>query len=444
MQRIFSKPAAYGFGLTGKQIRFTTYDIRYYDTSQANLAVDTWYHLAVALDSDDDAYFYVNGELIEIVPGNAPANISKDACEIGRKNDSSQEYWYGQISEVRFWGQVRTTEEIKADMSRRLVGNEQGLVGYWPLAVGEGDVAFDKTPNAQNGTIYGNATWEESDIPVALLKIVKPVALKTTLQQVLVFDSPDDYVYIDANAAKLTGNFTIEAWIYPTYDTTTTVGADTTELGKWVIYAEGDNIFYLEDGELKFQKNAPHETIASTNGSITLNDWNHVALVRGGNRPGETKLYINGVQNDNQSLIPRISYNLAKVRLGGQAGFPDRFFHGKISEVRLWNRPRSQGEIQRDMYHRLRGDEPGLTDYFPLSEGSGITAKDRTSNPNNGKIYNASWSQSLIPIVDEASAIERLTHSTGLEDYGYWWKRVVKDLLPEETKIPFRRGRIWR
>ncbi|MGI2905629.1 cyanobactin biosynthesis PatC/TenC/TruC family protein [Tolypothrix sp. VBCCA 56010] len=96
------------------------------------------------------------------------------------------------------------------------------------------------------------------------------------------------------------------------------------------------------------------------------------------------------------------------------------------------------------MYHRLRGDEPGLTDYFPLSEGSGITAKDRTSNPNNGKIYNASWSQSLIPIVDQASAIESLTHSTGLEDYGYWWKRVVKDLLPEETKIPFRRGRIWR
>ncbi len=163
MQRIFSKPSAYGFGLTGNQIRFTTYDIRDYDTSQANLTVDTWYHLAVALDSDDDAYFYVNGELIEIVQGNAPANISQAACEIGRKGDSSQEYWYGQISEVRFWGQVRTQEEIKADMSRRLVGNEQGLVGYWPLAVGEGDVAFDKTPNAQNGTIYGNATWEESD-----------------------------------------------------------------------------------------------------------------------------------------------------------------------------------------------------------------------------------------------------------------------------------------
>jgi cyanobactin cluster PatC/TenC/TruC protein len=444
VQRIYANPAAYGFGLIGKQIRFTTYDIRDYDTTQANLAVDTWYHLAVALDSDYDAYFYVNGELIEIVQGNAPANISRDGCEIGRGGDRYQEYWYGQISEVRFWGKVRTTEEIKADMSRRLVGNEQGLMGYWALAEGEGDVVFDKTPNAQNGTIHGTATWQESDIPVAPLKIVKPVALKTTLQSVLVLDSPDDYVYIDANAAKLTSNFTIEAWIYPTYDASSTAGGDTTEPGKWVIYAEGDNILYLEGDELKFQKNAPHETIASTNRSITLNDWNHVALVRAGNRPGETKLYINGVQNDNQTAIPRISYNLAKVRLGGQAGFPDRFFHGKISEVRLWNRPRSQGEIQRDMYHRLRGDEPGLTDYLPLSEGSGITAKDRTSNPNNGKIYNATWSQSLIPIVEEASAIERLTNSTGLEDYGYWWKRVVKDLLPEETKIPFRRGRIWR
>jgi cyanobactin cluster PatC/TenC/TruC protein len=444
VQRIFSKPSAYGFGLTGNQIRFTTYDIRDYDTTQANLAVDTWYHLAVALDSDYDAYFYVNGELIEIVQGTAPANISQDACEIGRGGDRYKEYWYGQISEVRFWDKVRTTEEIFADMSRRLVGNEPGLVGYWPLAEGEGDVAFDKTPNAQNGTIKGGATWQESDIPLAALKVVKPVALKTTLQPVLVFDSPDDYVYIDSNSAKLTGNFTIEAWIYPTYDTSSTTGADTTDLSRWVIYGEGDNILYLEGNELKFQKNAPHETISSTGRGITLNDWNHVALVKAGNKAGETKLYINGVQNDNQTAIPRISYNRAKVRIGGQANFPDRFFQGKISEVRIWNRPRSQGEIQRDMLHRLRGDEPRLTDYFPLSEGSGITAKDRTTNPNNGKIYNASWSQSLIPIVDEASAIERLTNSTGLEDYGYWWKRLVKEYQPEEINVPFRRGRIWR
>ncbi len=444
VQRIFANPGAYGFGLVGKQIRFTTYDIRDYDTTVANLAVGTWYHLAVALDSDDDAYFYVNGELIEIVPGNAPANISKDACEIGRGGDRYKEYWYGQISEVRFWGQVRTQDEITADMSRRLVGNEPGLVGYWPLAEGEGDVTFDKTPNAQNGTIYGGATWQESAIPLAPLKVVKPVALKTTLQPVLVFDSPDDYVFIDSNAAKLGGNFTIEAWVCPTYDASSTTGDHTTDLGMWVIYAESDNILYLEGNELKFQKNAPHETISSTNGAITLNDWNHVAVVRAGNKAGETKLYINGVQNDNEAAIPRISYNLAKVRIGGQSGFPDRFFHGKISEVRLWNRPRTQGEIQRDLYHRLRGDEPGLTDYLPLSEGSGITAKDRTTNPNNGKICNASWSESLIPIVEEANALEHLTHSTGLEDYGYWWKKVAQDLLPEETKIPFRRGRIWR
>lgn len=443
VQRIFANPSAYGFGLTGKQIRFTTYGLRDYDTTQANLAVDTWYHLAVALDSDYDAYFYVNSELIEIVPGNAPANLSQDACEIGRGGDTAKEYWSGQISEVRFWDQVRTTEAIQADMSRRLVGNEQGLVGYWPLAEGEGNVAFDKTPNAQHGTIHGNATWQESNIPLAPLKVVKPVAVKTTLQSVLVFDSPDDYVYIDANTAKLKGNFTIEAWIYPTYDPTSITAGGTTALGIWVIYAEGDNIFYLEDNELKFQKNAPHETISSTNGGITLNEWNHVAVVQSGHQAGETKLYINGVQNDNQTAIPRISYDSAKVRLGGQADFPNRFFHGKISEVRLWNRPRSQGEIQRDMSHRLRGDEPGLTDYLPLSEGSGIIAKDRTSNPHNGKICNASWSQSLIPIVDEASAIERLTNSTGLEDYGYWWKRLVKEYSPEEIDVPFRRGRIW-
>lgn len=272
---------------------------------------------------------------------------------------------------------------------------------------------------------------------------IQSTAVKTTLQPVLVFDSPNDFIDIDSNATKLTGNFTIEAWVYPTYDASSTTGAGG-DLGKWVIYSEGETIFYLEDGELKFQKNAPYETISSTNRGITLNDWNHVAVVKSGNQAGETKLYINGVQNDDQTAIPTISYNLATARIGGQEEFLERFFHGKISEVRLWNRPRTQAEIQEGMYHRLRGNESGLTDYFPLSEGSGILAKDRTSNPNNGKICNVSWSQSLIPIVEAANAIEHLTHSTGLEDYGYWWKRVAQDLLPEETKVPFRRGRIWR
>lgn len=46
VQRIFANPSAYGFGLTGKQIRFTTYNIRDYDTTEANLGFDTWYHLA--------------------------------------------------------------------------------------------------------------------------------------------------------------------------------------------------------------------------------------------------------------------------------------------------------------------------------------------------------------------------------------------------------------
>ncbi len=54
----------------------------------------------------------------------------------------------GQLAEVRVWGRVRSQAEIQSAMGRRLVGCEEGLLGYWKLDDAPGAVLRDSTSGA--------------------------------------------------------------------------------------------------------------------------------------------------------------------------------------------------------------------------------------------------------------------------------------------------------
>ena len=159
VQRIFVKPDAYGFGLNGKRIRFTTYNHQDYDTVEVEKLGDgKWHHLAVVLDSNNDASFYVDGEFLEGISGNIPADNNESPCKIGSSN--FMEYWKGNLADVRLWNSPRSRADIQANMNRRLTGYEEGLVGYWSLEQGKGNVVQDNTPNVNYGEIHGNASWD--------------------------------------------------------------------------------------------------------------------------------------------------------------------------------------------------------------------------------------------------------------------------------------------
>ncbi|NET60261.1 MAG: Dyp-type peroxidase [Symploca sp. SIO2E6] len=166
IQRIFAKPDAYGFGLYGNRIRFTTYNRKDYDTTTViQLEDGNWHHLAVVLDGNNDASFYVDGELKQRISGTAPADNNQSPCKIGvgQRNHTCDpiEYWKGNLSDIRLWNCIRSEAEIEANMNQRLTGEEAGLVGYWPLEEGKGNIVQDLTKNANYGLIHGNATWDD-------------------------------------------------------------------------------------------------------------------------------------------------------------------------------------------------------------------------------------------------------------------------------------------
>ncbi|MFP4192112.1 MAG: LamG-like jellyroll fold domain-containing protein, partial [Candidatus Hydrogenedentota bacterium] len=69
----------------------------------------------------------------------------------------------GMVFDVRLWHKVREQTEALADMHQRLSGDEDGLVGYWPLDEGEGETANDLAGD-NDGEIVG-AEWMSEEIP---------------------------------------------------------------------------------------------------------------------------------------------------------------------------------------------------------------------------------------------------------------------------------------
>ena len=55
----------------------------------------------------------------------------------------------GNVQHIAIWDDARTDEEIAADAAAAgaLAGNEDGLLGYWPLTLNRGTEILDETGN---------------------------------------------------------------------------------------------------------------------------------------------------------------------------------------------------------------------------------------------------------------------------------------------------------
>lgn len=109
-----------------------------------------WNHIAQTYDGSTQK-LYLNGVLVasQTLSGEITANAND--LLIG-------DMFNGTIDEVRLWDVARTEEEIRANMCKKLDGDESGLIGYWRLDEGTGTTANDETGN-NNGTLTNSPTW---------------------------------------------------------------------------------------------------------------------------------------------------------------------------------------------------------------------------------------------------------------------------------------------
>jgi len=209
----------------------------------------------------------------------------------------------------------------------------------------------------------------------------------------LKFDGKNSYVDVAAAASlNVTSAFTVEAWIHP-------IGWGEAGSGFGRVINKNNLLVFLETGGmLVVSIDHSNGTSSRTNtslGSITLNDWQHIAASYAG-ITSELKVYVNGIpQNLNVPDPingPLISSSSSPLVIGNN-GDRTRTFDGMIDELRIWNIARTQSEIQGAMDDTLRGDEPGLVANWRFDEGSGNLVADRSPNKNNGNQKDVQWRQ---------------------------------------------------
>lgn len=98
----------------------------------------------------------------------------------------------GAFAELRVWNTARTNQEIDTHRSRQLIGNEEGLVGYWMLDEESGDVIVDSSVNSNQGRVTGGSwdftsglqlTVSPTEARAAFLKDTKLPTLKLAYDQ---------------------------------------------------------------------------------------------------------------------------------------------------------------------------------------------------------------------------------------------------------------------
>ena len=128
--------------------------------------VDDWVHIALTFDSGSSKAvgFYRNGVLsrsaISITDTNEGVNAASEPFAVGAQQDTTvwQDGFYGAISDVRVWDDVRTEDEILANFQIRLT-DTTNLVVNWLLDRESGGLAGTTAVVTPSGTGTASAAF---------------------------------------------------------------------------------------------------------------------------------------------------------------------------------------------------------------------------------------------------------------------------------------------
>lgn len=128
------------------------------------LRLDQWYHLA-AVSGKGGMKLYINGILVgqEQYKGSFMSIENVENNYFGKANwPEYNDYFEGQLDEIRIWKFARTESQIKTLMYKKLVGNETGLAGFWPF---DNNNAEDLSGNGHHGALMNGAYCVMSELP---------------------------------------------------------------------------------------------------------------------------------------------------------------------------------------------------------------------------------------------------------------------------------------
>lgn len=212
----------------------------------------------------------------------------------------------------------------------------------------------------------------------------------------------------DSPSLSLTTTVTFEAWLltngYVGYDDAVyhqDILLKWTNARQWLFYlsSRGYVIAALNpDGN-------PASSGVSTATQLQPGTWYHVAAVSDGSM---WRMFVNGRLDATASLgIDRVNDSNDPLYIGSGPGW--QYYDGILDEVRISSSARYLGDFTPPSH--LDADESTIA-LWRFEEGGGSSARDSSSNHNDGSVQRATWSGEVPPCLGNLECIQGNVNAT--------------------------------
>ena len=335
-------------------------------------ATDTnWHHIALTR-SGVNATLYRDGVSIGSSTSVGSGSLSLGSCDLLIASDSDvgcigslDDYFDGQIDELRIWNDVRTVSEISTNMVSELTGNESNLVGYYKFNEPDTNTvasnfasatgaSYDGLLTNMAGTEWTTSTafasaietftngsgdgqwdtasnWASGSVPTSSTNVTissgQTISAGASLGNSIYFDGVDDYLSFSNTSGQFeaTGDFTFEAWV----NWTTLVNGDMSP-----IFGGQQHAYVALYNQKAIRIDSNNQCGGDQNfgsfSSITTNEWHHIAVVRSGST---ITWYTDGISDGTNSCSGPWFDDGGTMYIGKNI-WKSGYFHGYMKNIR--------------------------------------------------------------------------------------------------------------
>lgn len=322
--------------------------------STAILSDGSYHHYALAYDAGTGSMQIIENDVI-IQQQTVTQNLnfsSNFSIFVGGNN------FRGNVHDLRIWRKAVSREDAVANMNVNLNGNEQDLLGYWPMNEGFGQVAKDYARFKHISLT--NIDWN-------------------------IFPSTTSYEFNGSNHLRLEeANRSI---ITPRQDVTLSFWFKTGQNGPATLISNGKgdatddvasngyrNKWAIEiDGQNRLALKAENDSYAFGTDAVNDNVWHHAALVV--RRYGNMLMFIDGERVASHANDAIGGFSGSTLFLGARGQIQqngtaqvDQYFNGNLDELRIWEMAKTADQIKEDMHFEADFSALGMLLYAPLNE----------------------------------------------------------------------------
>lgn len=363
------------------------------DVTNATLTIGQWNHIAVSSNATGDtAWVYLNGVAVDSMTNSSFFYVTSGTqFQFGTDVDNST-FFTGAIDQVRIWDHVRTAAEIKAGMYGIVDSTSPGLIA---------DYLFDANPSVTHSS--GNTSGADITLVNSTTTVSSPVQ-----------PGNNGVRFAAANNTKITAAGTstldlsvgtIEAYVNPT-----TVNGTILNLGSDLNHTRFSVHLDNTGGVPAFNTIGIRNSLSPGTiqtifypAGFTAGQWYQLAFVTNHDVVGDsTGVFVNGNYVGKIATGYDVSAGSALPLTIGANGIDNtENWDGSLDEIRIWNTPLTQAQIQTNLVSTLTGNEPNLAALYSFDQGipdgtnTALTlAIDNSPKTNNATMSNFSLSGS--------------------------------------------------